>query len=114
MNGYRIVTMAINTGMRQGEIFNLTWFDVDLSYSPKSCLNNRKTRARPPEPIPRRLQRSASFAFGDAFLSKNSWKNFSAGLLVFRFMLSRPRFMPSMASILSCASIRLKLLIGRL
>ena len=26
----RIVTMAINTGMRQGEIFNLTWFDVDL------------------------------------------------------------------------------------
>ena len=22
--------MAINTGMRQGEIFNLTWFDVDL------------------------------------------------------------------------------------
>jgi integrase len=27
----RIVTMAINTGMRQGEIFNLTWFHVDLS-----------------------------------------------------------------------------------
>src|ERR1051326_9099020 len=27
----RIVTMAINTGMRQGEIFDLTWFDVDLS-----------------------------------------------------------------------------------
>jgi integrase len=27
----RIVAMAINTGMRQGEIFNLTWFDVDLS-----------------------------------------------------------------------------------
>ena len=26
----RIVTMAISTGMRQGEIFNLTWFDVDL------------------------------------------------------------------------------------
>jgi len=26
----RIVTMAINTGMRQGEIFDLTWFDVDL------------------------------------------------------------------------------------
>ena len=26
----RIVTMAINTGMRQGEIFNLTWFDLDL------------------------------------------------------------------------------------
>jgi integrase len=26
----RIVTMAINTGMRQGEIFGLTWFDVDL------------------------------------------------------------------------------------
>jgi integrase len=23
--------MAINTGMRQGEIFGLTWFDVDLS-----------------------------------------------------------------------------------
>ena len=27
----RIVTMAINTGMRQGEIFDLTWFDVDQS-----------------------------------------------------------------------------------
>jgi integrase len=27
----RIVAMAITTGMRQGEIFNLTWFDVDLS-----------------------------------------------------------------------------------
>ena len=26
----RIVTIAINTGTRQGEIFNLTWFDVDL------------------------------------------------------------------------------------
>ena len=26
----RIVTMAINTGMRQGEIFDLTWFDVDM------------------------------------------------------------------------------------
>ncbi len=25
-----IVTMAINTGMRQGEIFKLTWFEVDL------------------------------------------------------------------------------------
>ena len=23
--------MAINTGMRQGEIFNLIWFDVDLA-----------------------------------------------------------------------------------
>ena len=27
----RIVTMAINTGMRQAEIFDLTWFDVDFS-----------------------------------------------------------------------------------
>lgn len=29
----RIVTMAINTGMRQGEIFNLSWFDVDFTRS---------------------------------------------------------------------------------
>lgn len=36
-----IVTMAIHTGMRQGEIFSLTWFNVDLL---RGVLNVRQTK----------------------------------------------------------------------
>ncbi len=41
---------------------------------------------------------------GMPFSAKNSRKNFSAGLPAFRFILSNPRLIPSIASILSCAS----------
>jgi integrase len=37
-----IVTMAIHTGMRQGEIFSLTWFNVDLG---RGVINVRRTKS---------------------------------------------------------------------
>lgn len=37
----RIVTTAIHTGMRQGEIFNLTWFDLDL---PRGAIHVRVSK----------------------------------------------------------------------
>lgn len=37
-----IVTMALHTGMRRGEIFGLQWFDVDLN---KGVLNVRQTKS---------------------------------------------------------------------
>jgi len=36
-----VVTMALNTGMRQGEIFNLKWFDVDFK---RGTINVRRTK----------------------------------------------------------------------
>jgi len=35
-----IVTVALHTGMRRGEIFNLTWFDLDFD---RGVMNVRKT-----------------------------------------------------------------------
>lgn len=36
-----VVTMALNTGMRQGEIFNLCWFEVDLT---RGVIHVRRTK----------------------------------------------------------------------
>ena len=36
-----VVTVALNTGMRQGEIFNLCWFDVDLV---RGAIHVRRTK----------------------------------------------------------------------
>jgi len=44
-----IVIFAINTGMRRGEIFNLTWFDADLN---RNVLNIRKTKTGKDRVIP--------------------------------------------------------------
>lgn len=45
LDGYEwvknIVTMALHTGMRQGEIFRLTWFNVDL---PRGVIHVRQTK----------------------------------------------------------------------
>lgn len=44
-----IVIFAINTGMRRGEIFNLTWFDADLN---RNILNVRQTKTGKDRVIP--------------------------------------------------------------
>jgi integrase len=36
-----IVTVALHTGMRRGEIFNLTWFDLDFD---RGVMHVRKLR----------------------------------------------------------------------
>ncbi len=38
--------MAINTGMRRGEIFNLKWFDVDLNRNVLHVRVSKSGRAR--------------------------------------------------------------------
>lgn len=45
----KIVIFAINTGMRRGEIFNLTWFDTDLN---RNVLNVRQTKTGKDRVIP--------------------------------------------------------------
>src|SRR5437773_42357 len=57
-------------------------------------------------PLPDRLGRKAPATSSEPPIdpSVNSRKNFWAGLPVFRLMLSRPRRMPSIASIRSLAS----------
>lgn len=44
-----IVIFAINTGMRRGEIFNLTWFDADLN---RNVLNVRQTKTGKDRVVP--------------------------------------------------------------
>ena len=38
-----IVTVALHTGMRRGEIFNLTWFDLDFD---RGVIHVRKTKTK--------------------------------------------------------------------
>lgn len=45
----RIVLFALHTGMRQGEIFNLTWFDVDFT---SGLLHLRDTKSGKPRNVP--------------------------------------------------------------
>lgn len=45
----KIVVFAVNTGMRRGEIFNLTWFDADLN---RNVLNVRQTKTGKDRVIP--------------------------------------------------------------
>lgn len=44
-----IVTMAIHTGMRRGEIFNLRWFDVDFS---RGVIHVRNTKTAKDRVVP--------------------------------------------------------------
>lgn len=64
-----IVTMAIHTGMRQGEIFGLTWFNVDLA---RGVINVRLTKNGKDRYVPinktvremlERLPRSSEYVF---------------------------------------------------
>ena len=64
----------ISLSARWGVVEKLLSVIVEPIVSPPACPKrgnpNRTIRARLPEPIPQRQQRSASFAFGDALLSK--------------------------------------------
>jgi integrase len=44
-----IIIFAVNTGMRRGEIFNLTWFDLDFN---RNVLNVRQTKTGKDRVIP--------------------------------------------------------------
>lgn len=44
-----VVTIALNTGMRRGEIFNLKWFDVDFG---RGLLQVRKTKTKLNRTVP--------------------------------------------------------------
>lgn len=64
-----VVTAALHTGMRQGEIFNLTWFNVDLS---RGVINVRQTKSGKDRYVPinqtmcellERLPRASAYVF---------------------------------------------------
>ena len=64
-----IITMALHTGMRQGEIFNLRWFDVDF---PRGSIYVRNTKNSEDRTVPMndviremlgRLRRSSEYVF---------------------------------------------------
>lgn len=45
----QIVTLALHTGMRRGEIFNLKWFDVDFA---RGFIQVRESKSNKKRPIP--------------------------------------------------------------
>ena len=64
-----IVTVALHTGMRRGEIFNLTWFDLDFD---RGVMHLRKTKTKLNRVVPmnarvrevlKRQKRSSEFVF---------------------------------------------------
>jgi integrase len=64
-----VVTAALHTGMRQGEIFNLTWFNVDLG---RGVINVRQTKSGKDRYVPinqtmrellERLPRASAYVF---------------------------------------------------
>lgn len=98
-----IVTVALHTGMRRGEIFNLKWFDLDFD---RGVMHVRKTKTKLNRVVPmnvrvrevlNRQKRSSEFVFTSektggrlidvkkAFIpldSKQAFRIFSCGIFV--------------------------------